>query len=58
MSAPRDDGPVLITGCSSGLGLAGAIAFQRAGYLTVTTALDAVTSREMPHREPLNQGRP
>jgi NAD(P)-dependent dehydrogenase (short-subunit alcohol dehydrogenase family) len=43
MSAPRDDGPVLITGCSSGLGRASAIAFHRAGYLTVATARNPAT---------------
>jgi len=43
MPAPRDNGPVLITGCSSGLGRASAIAFQRAGYLTVATARNPAT---------------
>jgi NAD(P)-dependent dehydrogenase (short-subunit alcohol dehydrogenase family) len=38
MRAPRDTGPILITGCSSGLGYASALAFQKAGYLTVATA--------------------
>ena len=43
MLAPRDSGPVLITGCSSGLGRASARAFREAGYLTVATARNAAT---------------
>ena len=38
MLAPRDSGPVLITGCSTGLGHASAMAFREAGYVTVATA--------------------
>jgi NAD(P)-dependent dehydrogenase (short-subunit alcohol dehydrogenase family) len=38
MLTPRDSGPVLITGCSSGLGHASALAFREAGYVTVATA--------------------
>jgi NAD(P)-dependent dehydrogenase (short-subunit alcohol dehydrogenase family) len=38
MGASRDIGPILITGCSSGLGYASALAFRAAGYLTVATA--------------------
>jgi NAD(P)-dependent dehydrogenase (short-subunit alcohol dehydrogenase family) len=41
---PRDIGPVLITGCSSGLGHASARVFREAGYVTIATArnLDAL----------------
>jgi NAD(P)-dependent dehydrogenase (short-subunit alcohol dehydrogenase family) len=35
---PRDIGPVLITGCSSGLGHATARVFREAGYVTIATA--------------------
>ena len=35
-----DAGPVLITGCSSGLGRASARLFQAAGYRTIATGLD------------------
>lgn len=38
MPAPSLSSPVLITGCSSGLGRATAALFQDAGYLTVATA--------------------
>ena len=38
MTAARDIGPVLITGCSTGLGRASALAFREAGHLTVATA--------------------
>jgi NAD(P)-dependent dehydrogenase (short-subunit alcohol dehydrogenase family) len=38
MTAPSQNGPVLITGCSSGLGEATARAFRADGYLTVATA--------------------
>jgi NAD(P)-dependent dehydrogenase (short-subunit alcohol dehydrogenase family) len=38
MTAPSGIGPVLITGCSSGLGDATARAFHEAGHLTVATA--------------------
>src|SRR5262245_43962438 len=38
MGESRDIGPVLITGCSSGLGYASALAFREAGYLTIATA--------------------
>ena len=38
MHTVRDLGPVLITGCSSGLGYAAAVKFRRAGYVTVATA--------------------
>ena len=49
MGASRDIGPILITGCSSGLGHASALAFREAGYLTVATArnvADLVTLAE------------
>jgi NAD(P)-dependent dehydrogenase (short-subunit alcohol dehydrogenase family) len=38
-----DLGPVVITGCSSGLGLATALKFRKAGYLTVATARNVET---------------
>src|SRR5687767_4959533 len=38
MSAARDIGPVLITGCSTALGHASALAFRGGGHLTVATA--------------------
>lgn len=38
MTAPSPSSPVLITGCSSGLGYATALMFRRAGYLTIATA--------------------
>ena len=38
MRSPADVGPVLITGCSSGLGRASARLFQMAGYHTIATA--------------------
>jgi NAD(P)-dependent dehydrogenase (short-subunit alcohol dehydrogenase family) len=38
MTPPSGIGPVLITGCSSGLGDASARAFQAAGHLTIATA--------------------
>jgi len=38
MFLPTDTGPILITGCSSGLGRACALTFQRAGFRTVATA--------------------
>ncbi len=38
MTAPRISGPVLITGCSSGIGKAAALAFLRAGFPTFATA--------------------
>lgn len=38
MKRKRGHGPVLITGCSSGLGHAAAIAFRKAGWQTVATA--------------------
>ena len=40
MSGPLADTPVLITGCSSGLGHATARAFRAAGFRTVATARD------------------
>lgn len=43
MPAPADSGPVLITGCSSGLGRASAILFRSAGYATVATARNVAT---------------
>jgi NAD(P)-dependent dehydrogenase (short-subunit alcohol dehydrogenase family) len=43
MLAPRDSGPVLITGCSTGLGRASAMAFREAGYITVATARNVAT---------------
>jgi NAD(P)-dependent dehydrogenase (short-subunit alcohol dehydrogenase family) len=41
--APARTSPVLITGCSSGLGRATATLFREAGYLTVATARDVST---------------
>ena len=38
MPAPSKTEPVLITGCSSGLGQATAMLFRQSGYLTVATA--------------------
>src|SRR5215470_803710 len=38
MPSPAETGPVLITGCSSGLGQASARLFQAAGYRTVATS--------------------
>jgi NAD(P)-dependent dehydrogenase (short-subunit alcohol dehydrogenase family) len=38
--APGKTSPVLITGCSSGLGHASAVLFRQAGYTTVATARD------------------
>ena len=38
MFSPADSGPVLITGCSSGLGHASALFFRGAGFRTVATA--------------------
>ena len=38
MFLPTDTGPILMTGCSSGLGRACALTFQRAGFRTVATA--------------------
>ena len=40
MPAPAKTSPVLITGCSSGLGEATALLFRQAGFLTVATARD------------------
>lgn len=40
MAAPGKTSPVLITGCSSGLGHASAVLLRQAGYLTVATARD------------------
>ena len=40
MSAPAKTAPILITGCSSGLGQATALLFREAGYLTIATARD------------------
>ncbi len=40
MAAPAKTSPVLITGCSSGLGYATARMFREAGFLTVATARD------------------
>jgi len=38
MLSPAETGPVLITGCSRGLGEASARLFQAAGYRTVATS--------------------
>jgi NAD(P)-dependent dehydrogenase (short-subunit alcohol dehydrogenase family) len=38
MTKPSDAAPVLITGCSTGIGRASALAFSAAGYRTVATA--------------------
>jgi NAD(P)-dependent dehydrogenase (short-subunit alcohol dehydrogenase family) len=43
MPAPDRTSPILITGCSSGLGQATAMLLRKAGYLTVATARDAST---------------
>lgn len=43
MPVPREFGPILITGCSSGLGRASALMFCAAGYETVATARDPAT---------------
>jgi NAD(P)-dependent dehydrogenase (short-subunit alcohol dehydrogenase family) len=40
MRSPAETGPVLITGCSTGLGRASARLFAAAGYSTVATARD------------------
>lgn len=40
---PRDIGPVLITGCSSGVGFAAARQFRAAGHITFATARDPAT---------------
>jgi NAD(P)-dependent dehydrogenase (short-subunit alcohol dehydrogenase family) len=40
VKSPKDVGPILITGCSSGLGHAAACLFREAGYVTVATARD------------------
>ncbi|NWG23343.1 MAG: SDR family oxidoreductase [Pseudorhodoplanes sp.] len=43
MTAPSPSSPVLITGCSSGLGYATALLFREAGYLTIATARNPAT---------------
>ena len=43
MPAPERTSPILITGCSSGLGQANAMLLREAGYLTVATARDPST---------------
>lgn len=43
MPAPDRTSPILITGCSSGLGQATAMLLREAGYLTVATARDTST---------------
>ncbi|RTL53805.1 MAG: SDR family NAD(P)-dependent oxidoreductase [Bradyrhizobiaceae bacterium] len=40
MPKPSDPGPVLVTGCSTGVGRAAALAFCRAGFTTFATARD------------------
>ncbi len=40
-------GPVLITGCSSGVGRAAALAFRAAGYATFATARNPATLKEL-----------
>jgi len=45
--APERSSPVLITGCSSGLGRASALKFREAGYLTVATARDPSTLAQL-----------
>jgi hypothetical protein len=47
MDAARSLGPVLITGCSSGLGYASAVQFHKAGYLTVASI--PLTGTESPY---------
>lgn len=42
-----DLGPVLITGCSSGVGRAAALAFRAAGYATFATARNPATLEEL-----------
>jgi NAD(P)-dependent dehydrogenase (short-subunit alcohol dehydrogenase family) len=43
MSHPPDIGPALITGCSTGVGHAAALAFRAAGFETFATARDPAT---------------
>jgi NAD(P)-dependent dehydrogenase (short-subunit alcohol dehydrogenase family) len=43
MTAPSPSSPVLITGCSSGLGYATALLFREGGYLTIATARNPAT---------------
>ena len=47
MPSPAESGPVLITGCSSGLGRASAKLFIAAGYRTIATARDESTLDEL-----------
>jgi NAD(P)-dependent dehydrogenase (short-subunit alcohol dehydrogenase family) len=47
MPAPSLTSPVLITGCSSGLGRATALKFREAGYLVVATARNPDTLKEL-----------
>ena len=50
MPAPSLTSPVLITGCSSGLGRATAVLFREAGYLTVATARDPASLADLAAR--------
>jgi NAD(P)-dependent dehydrogenase (short-subunit alcohol dehydrogenase family) len=50
MPAPALTSPVLITGCSSGLGRATALKFREAGYLTVATARDPAMLEDLASR--------
>ncbi|ARQ01499.1 SDR family oxidoreductase [Pseudorhodoplanes sinuspersici] len=47
MSAPSKSAPVLITGCSSGLGEATALLFREAGFLTIATARDPLKLKRL-----------
>jgi NAD(P)-dependent dehydrogenase (short-subunit alcohol dehydrogenase family) len=47
---PRDIGPVLITGCSSGLGHATALAFREAGHATIATARSVASLADLAAR--------
>ena len=47
MLAPADTGPVLITGCSSGVGFAAAKIFRAAGFETFATARDSAKLDEL-----------
>jgi NADP-dependent 3-hydroxy acid dehydrogenase YdfG len=48
LPAPAKTSPVLITGCSSGLGHTIAMLFRKAGYLTIATARDPARSTLCP----------
>jgi NAD(P)-dependent dehydrogenase (short-subunit alcohol dehydrogenase family) len=46
-NSPTETGPVLITGCSTGVGHAAAKLFRQAGYETFATARDASTLEDL-----------